>query len=883
MIDKYVLHFSEIDKSSLAEVGGKGANLGELYRISGIEVPVGFCVSTKAYRDFVNTGSQFAALLKSLDAVDVESPEELKEAGYRIRTHLESLDIPAPIQQEIAEAWQKTGSQFTYAIRSSATAEDLPGASFAGQQDTFLNIEGLQNILNHARKCWASLFTDRAIAYRAKNGFPHDQVLLSVVVQRMVFPEISGILFTADPVTGNRKVVSIDASFGLGEALVSGLVSADLYQVKQDQLIKKQIAEKKIAVYARPEGGTDKVAVEAAKQLTQVLTDEDAFRLARMGRSIEKHFGSPQDIEWCLVDKDIFIVQSRPITTLYPAPRVADNNLHLFLSIGHQQMMTDAMKPLGISVIRTLVPFGKSEPQAETALLQEVGGRLYFDVNHMLAYPELRKRLPGILLTIDELIGRAVQDFIDREEFRAMLPSDKELDFSVIKKAFPTGFAILRNLIYRDDDHAFKEINQFMAQKVKEHQAQLQETSGADRIAIIQKLLPTLMPSIFMRLVQYIGTALITFKLIESLSKKWLGDVDELRSISKSPPGNVTTEMGLALGDLADTIRNYPEIIEYLKQANDHTFWDDLKHVPGAETVIPAFLHFLAMYGMRATGEIDVTRPRWREAPTQLIPAILSHIKGVSPGQHRRDFLAGKQEAEQAAVRLLDRLRDTPGGLFKARRMQRLIKVHRAFIGFREHPKYFIVQHFDLVKQAIVQEAGKLAKAGVLEQAEDVFWLSLQEIKEVIETGQINRCIIAARKERYEHDIKLTPPRAITSEGEIITAKPGAQVPPGALAGSPVSAGVTEGRARVILRLEEARMDKGDILVTPYTDPGWTPLFPLASGLVTEVGGLMTHGAVVAREYGIPAVVGVDRATQKIRDGQRIRVNGTQGFVEIID
>lgn len=215
--------------------------------------------------------------------------------------------------------------------------------------------------------------------------------------------------------------------------------------------------------------------------------------------------------------------------------------------------------------------------------------------------------------------------------------------------------------------------------------------------------------------------------------------------------------------------------------------------------------------------------------------------------------------------------------------MQRLIKVHRSLIGIREHPKYFIVQNFDNIKQAILQEAAKLVAAGILEHPEEIFWLSLQEIKEVIETQRLDRNVISMRQEKFQHDQKLTPPRAITGEGEIITAKPGAHVPPGALAGSPVSAGTVEGRARVVLKLEEAKMDKGDILVAPYTDPAWTPLFPLAAGLVTEVGGLMTHGAVVAREYGIPAVVGVDNATRRIQDGQKIRVDGTQGFVEILE
>ncbi|MDR7866687.1 MAG: rifamycin-inactivating phosphotransferase [Sporomusaceae bacterium] len=879
---RYVLFFAEVNRSSLPSVGGKGANLAELWHIPGIAVPEGFCVTTDAYAAFVDTSTEFGELIKTLGTIDAESLAELRPAGERIRTHLEALAIPAPIEQAIVHAWHKTGSGHHYAIRSSATAEDLPGASFAGQQDTFLNIVGETNLLECVRKCWASLFTDRAIAYRRRNGFDHAKVQLAVVVQRMVFPEVSGIMFTADPVTGNRAVVSIDASFGLGEALVSGIVSADLYKVRDDKIIAKKIARKEVSIRAVPGGGTEKTPIAGDRQTEPALSNEDAVRLARMGRNIEEHFGRPQDIEWCLADGEIRIVQSRPITTLFPVPPTDDGNLHLFLSIGHPQMMTAAMKPLGISTLRTLVPFRKPLPHAESELLLEAGSRLYLDITPVLAYREVRKRLPALLLNVDEAIGRAVEEFVGREDFLLNAPPEKKLPVSLARTAFPTVFAILENILYRDNDHVIADLNRFIADRINENRTKLQTVTGPERIALIQEILSSLLPSVFTRLAPYMVPALATYKLIGHLSRKWLGDTAELGSISKSPPGNVTSEMGLALGDVADAARDHPAAVEYLGQANDETFLDGLRAVPGGEHVLPALVNFFARYGMRCTGEIDLTRPRWRESPTQLVPALLSHVDGLSPGQHRRDFIAGKEEAEAAAARLLGRLRQTPGGLFKAKRMQRLIQVHRALIGIREHPKYFLVQHLDIAKQALMLEAASLAADGVLEAPEDIFWLSLPEIARTVETRRVDKALLAERREQYDRDTKLTPPRAMTSEGEIIAAKPRADAPPGALAGSAVSAGVVEGRARVILRLEDAQMTKGDILVAPYTDPGWTPLFPLAAGLVTEVGGLMTHGAVVAREYGIPAVVGIDGATVKIKDGQQIRVDGTRGFVEIL-
>ncbi len=881
-MEKYVLYFAEIDKSHLPNVGGKGANLGEMTQ-AGFPVPPGFCVTTWAYRTFTQTSQEMAELLDLLDALPPNQLDAISTLGKRIRDHLQSLVIPETVKAAILDAWRKSGADQEYAVRSSATAEDLPTASFAGQQETYLNVQGSEQLLQAVRNCWASLFTDRSIVYRVQNGFDHRSVFLSVVVQRMVFPQVAGIMFTADPVTGNRKIVSIDASFGLGEALVSGIVSADLYQVRSDRLIKKQIARKALAIYAKAEGGTAQEEIREEMQTTPALTEEQALELARMGRRIEEHFGSPQDIEWCLADNEIFILQSRPITTLYPVPPVSDDKLHLFLSFGHPQMMTEAIKPLGISVLRTLAPVGKDSPQAESRFLLEAGGRLYFDITQLLEYPQVRQRLPEIARNVDELLGKAVQTFSESAEFQAERHIDKKLKFAQVKKVIPKVLAILRNILYRNNDKAIDEMNRFITNQIQENRQRLQEVSGPARMTQIQNTLSTLMPTVFLKIIQYLGSAIVTYKLIESLSQKWLGDTTELGSISKSPPGNVTTEMGLALGDLADAVREHPAVSEYLAQAADATFWDGLRAVPGGEKVTPLFQKFMERYGMRGTGEIDVTRPRWREALTQWLPIIVSHIKNTPPGQHRLAFLAGKEEAERAAIRLFERLRQTPWGFFKARLMQRLIKVHRSLIGLRESPKYLIVQHLDLIKQALLQEAALLVKAAILDHPEDIYWLSLTEIKALIETQRLDRSVITSRREKFQHDELLTPPRAFTSEGEIISAKPRVHVPPGALAGSPVSAGTVEGRARVILKLEDARMDKGDILVAPYTDPAWTPLFPLAAGLVTEVGGLMTHGSVVAREYGIPAVVGVEHATLTIKDGQKIRVDGTQGIVTLLE
>ena len=347
----YVMHFNEVDRTNLPEVGGKGANLGEMSK-AGFPVPSGFCITTSAYRDFIAASNEIERFLDLLDQLKPNQQDEISKLGKLIRGHLLTIPIPQTIESSILDAWKIIGEEKAYAVRSSATAEDLPTASFAGQQDTYLNVKGADQLLQAVRKCWSSLFTDRAIIYRIKNGFSHRSVYLSIVVQQMIFPEVSGLMFTVDPVTGHRNTISIDASFGLGEALVSGIVSADSYQVREGQIVKKQIAEKKKAVYPVTEGGTVTRELAPELQNKQALSDDKILELAQFGQRIEKHYCSEQDIEWCLADDRFYILQSRPITTLYPIPKTYRNGLHVFLSIAHLQMMTDAMKPMGI-------PFGK--------------------------------------------------------------------------------------------------------------------------------------------------------------------------------------------------------------------------------------------------------------------------------------------------------------------------------------------------------------------------------------------------------------------------------------------------------------------------------------------------------------------------------------------
>jgi len=885
-MDKNVLYFKEIDKQHLAYVGGKGANLGEMTK-AGFPVPQGFCVTTEAYRTFIETSKEMDGFFDFLDQISPDELEPIRSLGQRIREHLNSIPMPEEIKLSILEAWRSTGQAQAYAVRSSATAEDLPTASFAGQQDTFLNVLGAEQLLQAVQDCWASLFTDRAISYRTKNGFGHRLVFLSVVVQQMVFPEVSGIMFTADPITGQRKTISIDASFGLGEALVSGIVTADLYQVRCGKIIKKQISKKKLAIYSRAEGGTITEDIPPEKQEIQALTDNWIIELAELGQKVEAHYGSEQDIEWGLAEGKLVLLQSRPITSLHPAPTVLDDKFHIYISFGYIQVMTDAMKPLAISLLSNLPNFIKKDPASSgNGILLAIGGRAYADLTGPLLLTPSRNMVLKAFKGMDELMASAISEAVQREEFRNQSLPKREV-FRVVRKLAPIIIPVLiqvqSSLYVNDPRKARAHVASLMKEIVKEHERKILSKAGADRLRLIQQSMVAMFPKVLAKIVAYPIAGLLASGSLAKKLKNKVGDkkgANLLGQLNKSLPGNVTVELGLALGDLTDTARKYPEVIDYLEKANSRSFYQDLLKVSGGLEFKQQLASFLAKYGMRCTGEIDITKPRWHEDPTQLIPSILSNIRTTVAGEHREKFKSGELEAAKATKEILSQFS------FKEKRsISRLLKLYRNLMGMRENHKFLVIMLLDIYKRAILEEARLLVGKGILSRDQDIFYFTLKEIITLVESrfaGNIQE-IIAERKKQHEFNQKLIPPRVITSDGEIITGKlHNTQAPVGALIGTPVSAGVVEGIARVVLKLEDAKLMPGEILVTPYTDPGWTPLFISIKGLITEVGGTMTHGSVVAREYGIPAVVGIDKATQIIKDGSLIRVNGTEGFVQIL-
>ncbi|NJM73803.1 MAG: phosphoenolpyruvate synthase, partial [Scytonema sp. RU_4_4] len=500
-----------------------------------------------------------------------------------------------------------------------------------------------------------------------------------------------------------------------------------------------------------------------------------------------------------------------------------------------------------------------------------------------LSLPAKRDIVINVLGKYDPLIKDALTTILEREDFIKLIPDNQQESSSgqINKGTPPPNFqaqlendpTIVSNLI-RNSQESIEELKHTIKTK-----------SGSDLFDFIlqdnkQKLRQILSdPQSF----GAIMTGMNASSWINEKMMEWLGEKNVADTLSQSVPNNITSEMGLELLDVADVIRPYPEVIEYLQHVKDDNFLDELVKFDGGQETQDAIRAYLGKYGMRCSGEIDITKTRWSEKPTTLVPMILSNIKNFEPNASNRKFEQGRQEALKKEQELLDRLKQLPDGEQKTEQTKQKISLIRNFIGYREYPKYGMINRYFVYKQALLKEAEQLVQANVIHEKEDIYYLTFEELREVVRTNKLDYPIISKRKDDYKLYEKLTPPRVITSDGEIIAGEYKREnLPSEAIVGLPVSSGVIEGRARVILNMEDADLEDGDILVTSFTDPSWTPLFVSIKGLVTEVGGLMTHGAVIAREYSLPAVVGVENATKLIKDGQRIRVNGTEGYVEIL-
>ena len=820
--------------------GGKGAGLSRLMGIAEINVPEGYIITTEAYHTIVSP--IIAPYIQRLKESSVLNAAEL---SAEIKHAICDLILSPDFEMELKGVLKTMGADAVFAVRSSATAEDLPDASFAGQQDTLLNVQGYDNIKSAIIACFASLYNERAIAYRIKNQFDENDVSMAVVLQRMIPSQASGVLFTADPMSSDRHTVVIEAVEGLGEDFVSGRKTPVTWYFKNGEL--------------RQEG-------KAVPPLSEIQIKS----LVDIGEKIGSVYNQPQDIEWCWVDNIFYVVQSRAITTLYPPPESKDGFKRCFISAGHIQMMTDAMRPLGISMMKPLAQFQT----------QEVGGRLYIDVTGDLKSVYGKMMLKQRLTNMDPLMWDAVKTILTRKEYIKSIPGAKSSFGSI-----PNIGVMLVNALRLSLKGDLSRINAYKARMEKnmsDFEQKLNALSGVAACECIANDHKALLGIIYDPVC--FGAIMAVQTLSEKLNKTGkilTGEDNIVSNLSKSVKDNVTSEMGLALSDIADVIRESQAVIRYLENCGLDFRMEDLQELPGGEQAAKALTDFLDKYGMRCTGEIDITNLRFRENPSGLIAVILTNVRTLPAGHGKTVFDKGCAES-QAAMRELIQKAKLQIGSGKAKKLERQLSFFRNFLGTREYPKYYWMRRYDIYKKAIMREAQKLTQNGCLRDASDVYYFYFDELVETMRSGQADYAVIEERREAYFKHAALAAPRQIFSDGEVVTGVYDKAIPENALGGLAVSGGVVEGRARVVENIEDANIEKGDILVTKFTDPSWTPVFVSIAGLVTEVGGMMTHGAVITREYGLPAVVGVVNVTRLIHDGDRIRINGNDGYVEIL-
>jgi pyruvate,water dikinase len=885
--------------AALAECGGKAVNLVRL-AAAGLPVPPGFVVTTSAYHAFVAANDLATAISSALTALDPDHPDAdaLEAASASIRAAFRAGTVPGEITDAIlAELAERP--EVPLAVRSSATAEDLPELSFAGQQDTYLNVVGVQAVMAAIVDCWSSLWTARAIGYRMRAGIEHADTALAVVVQEMVEADSSGVMFTADPVDGRRDRVVIDATYGLGEALVSGQVEPDHYVVADGGVVVERTAgAKAVATVPRPGGGVDTVARTGD---SFALTDVQLIELAAVGRRIEELYESPQDIEWAYAHGHLHVLQSRAVTSLYPLPDPAAgpgeavwDGFPAWLSFGSFQGMLDPITPLGRDAIMLLARglvrlFGGTPGRFSTTslpLVREAGERLWIRVDKALR-TRLGSQILPVFLGLADPAASSVVASLDEPRLQPSPTATPARRFIPKAFRFLGAFATAAPRLVRNPESLRVRLDAACDRMVHDTDERFRlaatrpvgEPRLRARLDQMQRALEEMFPVLLRHFGPIMGPSSLTQRRLVAL-----GGPRALATL-RSLDGNVTTEMDLDLWRVATVIRADEDARRRFAEAGADDLAADLRAGRLPPAVQAAITGFLDRWGVRGVGEIDLGHPRWADDPAPVMASLASYV--ALPEHVDAPDVAyekGKEEAADALRTLVADLRSQgPAGWIKAAQIRFLVTRVRATFGARETPKLTIIRVFGVIRAGLLASGRELVDAGRLDRADDVLMLHVTELRDAWQTDPAHlRTVVAERRAIQAREARRRRiPRVMLGDGRTFyegVSDPG----DGSIGGSPVSPGRVEGLVRVVLSPTSAGLQPGEIMVCPGTDPAWTPLFLVAAGLVTEVGGMMTHGSVVAREYGIPAVVGVHDATTRLRTGMRVVLDGSAGTITVL-
>jgi phosphohistidine swiveling domain-containing protein len=869
MTPNYILSLTD-SKASLETVGGKGSSLTRLIN-AGLPVPDGFHITTEAYRQFVSYNNLGTTIQQALDLVDVSKPNTLETASKAISESLVQADIPPEIASEIIHAYATLpGKDPPVAVRSSATAEDLPEASFAGQQDSYLNISGAGNLLEVTKRCWASLWTARAISYRLQQGISTKGVALAVVVQLLVPAEVAGILFTVNSISGQRDQAVINAAWGLGEAVVGGKVTPDTIIVDKEtgQVLDYKVADKQVMT-VRVNGATEEQAVPESLRQVPALCEEDTKQLIELGTRIETLYEMPMDIEWTLTDGKLAIVQARPITALPEEQIVPPSEWQMPDPKGQymRQSIVDLMPdPLG--------------PLFATLGLSAINDGIDILTWEFLRMPE--SVTLNVMLTIN---GYAYQNasYSPRQWWyllTRMVPSFPRLLREGVKYWQKIAYPHYVEVTDRWREQNFRDL------PPGELWSGVKEVLGAFSRHLGALMASTMGPSA--------GSETLFTNVYEKLVRK---DGDPSASTYLMGFENIPLKSEKSLFDLAEWCQVQPPLASYLIETPSEQLVKDLDQVSPPEHVEQLiwdqwrkrFREHLNQFGYLIY-DMDFTKPLPMDEPEPILEMLKLFLtgQGKSPYERQQDYTAQRKQAEQMAR---ERLRG-----IKRWGFEKALNWAQSQAPLREDGIAEIGLGYPVLRQMLRELGRRFVAAGAIADADDIYWLEESEVESMI-TALENDLVLSSmvdivkeRKKLWQARKQVTPPPQLPPgkkflgfdvEG-VLTGAEG-RVEGDIIKGVPASPGEVTSTARVLHGPEDFnQMQPGDILVASITTPAWTPLFAMASGVVTDIGGPLSHGSIVAREYGIPAIMGTGFATKLIHSGQKIAVDGAAGTVTLL-
>ncbi|HUJ10154.1 MAG TPA: PEP/pyruvate-binding domain-containing protein [Verrucomicrobiae bacterium] len=874
----------------LPRVGGKAAHLGELLA-AGLPVPTGFVVTTDAYERFMRSDPRIACWLQIIEKCDAQDPVALRAVADELKQHLRLVPVPDDVADAIAAAMEPEPGN-ARAVRSSATAEDLPEASFAGQHDSFLNVCGGDAVVATVKRCWLSLFSERAISYRMRRGIALSRAQMAVIVQQLIDADAAGVMFTAGPADGDSDSIFIEAAFGLGEAVVQGQVTPDRIEVSRSELrvARRDTALKRVQIVAA-ENGVCERQLAAEKATAPALNDAMATRLARLGLEVERVSGGPLDIEWSVRNGEIWLLQARAVTTLRSGWKSSFENRQVWTNANAGEVMPDVVTPMTYSVLMPVLHellqwllLSRGVRVSEEQIVGLIAGRVYFNFNTACA---LGRCIPGLgKRTLQDFLGGRQDVMLALGKIQISAADLPQIEVRRWQMATGLSSLVLNFLFYpaRRGETAAEAVR-----CANDDFARIEPRTLSD-----DELLRTIRTSFVPEALRN-ANALAAFAfgfadtfLLFELCQRWFGAAGQ--STANRLLAGVgeldTAAAGYELWRLAELAAREPKIKNILLA--ERTFLalaSRLEACQDGRDFLSRWNAFMHRHGHHARGEIELFNPRWSECPDFVLDTVRSYVEAIH-ARHPSPILRQDALADER-VALQNKCIGKLGNPLK-RAVFRFF-LYRAQKGgrFRENIKSEAIRTFAILRRFLLELGRRLAARGRLAEPNDIFFLEIEKLPSGSLWDQVAdlRALVSERRALYEQNLKITPPAVIIGRFDPDNFQPeavdwGAKV----FHGLGVSAGTVTGRARVILRSDtDERVQPGEILVAPFTDPGWTPYFVAAAGIVMDMGGLLSHGSIIAREYGIPAVVNVGPATQIIRTGQWLEVDADRGVVKVLD